>query len=60
MGAEVNNPEIQPGVPTDHPRIVEAVKTGLSRGISKEEVAKRTGMPIEQVETIRSTMPKQR
>lgn len=58
MAAEVKNPEIAQGVPTDHPRLVEGVQNALKRGYSKEATSKLTGAPVEVVESIRNKMEK--
>lgn len=44
-------PEYQ-GVRTDHPRIVEAIKTLLEQHKGKDEIAKIVGMPREVVDSV--------
>lgn len=47
--AEVREPSYQ-GCDTTHPRIKEAMENAAKRGISKEEIQKRVGMPYEVVD----------
>lgn len=54
MSEEISNPQAAQagGVNVDHPRIREYGKNMAKQGMSKEEAAKRLGMPIEVVDKI--------
>lgn len=47
--AEVGTPSYA-GVSVEHPRIVEAIKAGAKNGLTKEQVQKVVGMPMEVIE----------
>ena len=47
--AKVTTPQYA-GLDVDHPRIVDAIKQGAKRGMTKEQIQKVVGMPMEVVD----------